>query len=863
MNNKTIWVLTLLILSAGFVGADIVPNPSSASVSQEGGSSSVYSFILSNTGNTTENIVTYMYGTAQSWVSIPGTISLNAGMSQTIYYTVDIPSSTSTGTYSVTVQSLGTLQNTTDHVLTLDVTEASNSSISDDWFQIAYRDWFDMGDVIEFGDYKLRIQDITSTKVEFDAYDDDDLEETETVREGHNVTILDDNRIRVYVHDADDEDDCRLSIYSDDEDYDIDVTDADDLFPYILVNNQQFSKGTSLNFGQFYLTFDFIAYNGIYVTTVSGMNMAGQTTTCIYDTECNPHETLKLTINSLSATSTGGGSATITINAKEQYIVTTTSQQLTSSNCNYNSQCEYWLGEGQTCADCSTSYSSSGGLNTNTVGQSVAGNMVVQLRGGTIAPGHKVYFGVTDQNYFPIQTGLITIDAGPTPVMADVSNGLAKIDLPWDLRCPMGITASSTGYQTTTQIFSTCTEEGGINWTSLAPGATTTTLPENDSTEGDPQLILTHSGDGKLDSSTTVTVVANSAGVSGVSMQITPPDNNLITTTTNTDGKITITLDKVGTWTITAAKNNYLDGTHTFTVERKPITIDFSPSSPQMGDSVEAIIKSDGTNIGSHELTVSYPDGSTLTKTTNSNGRITIDVEDVGEYKVLSPEGDYITMEQNFNVPGKELVIALSPLTPVCGQTTFLSAKDDAGAPVSSATFKIDGVASMSNWNPKEGTHQLIANAEGYNEVGLEVNIECAAILTIPPVDITTDDRVYAQFNKAAEWNIQCTNEDGQPMVGTASGNGEVVNESVSEAGNCFLKWSTYTRQFKVEDGGWGLPKFDSGGNTLWYIVAALALVGIAVYGNKQGWFDRGGARPHFPLKPWGGKGGPLVDRQA
>lgn len=837
----------LMLCMAFLASGDIVPNPTSAAISQRAGVSSVYNFILSNTGNTSQSLVTYKYGTAQSWVSLPSSISLGAGSSQTIYYTIDIPSSASSGNYNFSLQFLGATQNTTNYLATVEVNSTATTTVpAGAWDMVADREWFDLGNMISFGDYAIEVTKIREDKAKLSAYEDDELEASEYINEGQNLTLIS-GKIKVEVHSTNEDDRARLTIWSDD-DYDYEVSEGGASYTYTLITSQQFPKGTTINFGQFYITIGFIAQNGVYITRSGGYTIGGtDTTTCMQDEYCYPEPSIRMRVNSITSNMMGGGTVTLTVDATERYLVTTTTQSV-GGQCNYNTQCEYWLGEGATCSDCSST--GTGG----TGGQTLAGNLAI-TPAGKIAPRSKVYFIVTDPTSLPIQSGILTVDAGHDALMVDIQNGYARVELPPDLSCPVGVTASAPGYQITTKIFSSCSEEGRINWTEIT---TTTVSGSATTTIGNGTLVITHSTPDKLGDTTIITVVSESQGVPLASMQIVLPNNNIVTSTTNSDGRLSLTLDQTGNYKITASKAGYVSSdAHEFDVSKKPLSITIDPESPKIGQSVTIMAKSDAEPLMGVDLEITLPNENKISRSTTSSGTTAITTEKTGEHHVYATKTNYETVDMSFTVKGKAMEVSFSPEAPTCGQSVHVTAKD------TEDSYALTGVEYTHNGNDVaggyftavEGQNTIIATKDSYQEVSKDVTVTCAAVLQIPPLNIKKGESAYAKWNKDVEWTLTCDSSEGNV---TFAGSGATFNRTISSKAMCRLSWADRTYPFEVKGGGLGLS-FE--GNTVYWIIAIIAVVLFIVVLWRRGTLQPGGGAYFYPGKGSGGDSGPVAER--
>ena len=854
--KTAIYVVALLFLGfltlAGFASADVIPDPTALSVEQVEDSIHSYTFRLDNTANVTETLTIH----TPSFISCTDSIVLNPNeQDKEITFSIDT-SSLSPTTYTLYIQFSGAQNNAVDYTIYLHVTDADEIDEEfDGWHMIADRERYDLYDLLEFGDYSVRIEEIRSNKALFKFYFDDELVQEAWVSARRNKTISEDE-LRIHVYECDEGDDVRISMWSDD-DYDVDITSGDNDYRIPLLSNQQLSKGATLNFGTFYFTLDFIAYNGVYLNTGTGYQ--ANRVQCIKGSDCFPHENIRLRIDSVSS---DAKTITVTVDSKEDYLVSTTNQQL-GSQCNYNQYCEYWLGEGQNCIDCG----GTGVPGSQYPTQSSAGNMVIQLMGGSIAPGNKVYIYVTDSSNLAIQTGLVSVDAGRTPSLFDINNGIAKVDLPWDLTCPIGMTATASGYKTATQIFSTCSEKGrNITWDPLSPPqttTTTTTLPENA-----PDMTVSHSGNARLGDSTIITVLYDGTAVSLANVQVTPPDNNIQTATTNSEGKISLTLDQTGQWKVLVKKTGYNDVEHNFNVDRKPLTIEFSPSSPKLKENVEAIFKSDGNSVSGLEAILTTPDRE-LTKTTTSNGRISFTTEWIGEYRVRSDSSEYNDVEQNFNVVGKEMQLTLSPENPTCGSTVNIIAKDVlTGYTITNSKIRVDGTTlSGSSWlTPStEGSHNIAVEADEYTSKEISADVTCVPKLLIPPYNIEAGQSAYARWSADVSWMLVCFDSEGRNI--TFLDNSQIMNRTIDVESNCQLKWDDTTknnRPFQVTASGWfsgwGTGGGDLGGGISWnHVIGALVIVVLIALAHRMKLLDRirGGPSGYFQLGSRGGGGTP------
>lgn len=95
MKNKLIFLVLIGLM--GIVSAGITPSPTSISISQYESTSNVHNFTVTNNGNTTESLKISLIGSSelQSWfLGIEQTASIQSNSTQSIYFIVNLPTST-------------------------------------------------------------------------------------------------------------------------------------------------------------------------------------------------------------------------------------------------------------------------------------------------------------------------------------------------------------------------------------------------------------------------------------------------------------------------------------------------------------------------------------------------------------------------------------------------------------------------------------------------------------------------------------------------------------------------------------------------------------------------------------------------
>ncbi|RKZ11212.1 hypothetical protein DRQ25_00415 [Candidatus Fermentibacteria bacterium] len=594
-------------------------SPSSLEISQKAGEeSSYYLTILNNGGGTM--ITAFVSGIPTDWVSLsPQTFYLNSGETRVIQVEVDIPDDESDEEAGYI------LVNSQQIPITIEIEK--------EYYEIIDREWFDEDESIYLDDYEFFITKISSSYIKVDLYEDDDeIEENVRCDEDEETEIG--SHFKIEVHDIKSSDEVKLSLYADEE-----LEDERKSYEYTLFDDATVNTGTWLNFeyGQFYLYFNTVADTGARIDYYE--TAQPQTISCFIGSDCKIGDNILLKVTSITrGTSFGTGMLTVTLKSKNQYMVYQSNTPFQGSQQNTpfpgSQQNTPFPGSQQ-----NNPFQPSQQQQTLT-----QGNIYISIAGGKIAPNHKVIFYIKDYNNMPVRTGTLTVDVDE-PISADINEGLATVRFPQTIECPILITATSAGYQTTPQVFTSCNEEEGEDgiWYSTTGGK-----EEGGETETEDKLTITKSKPKYyLDDTIELIITCDNKGVDDATVTVEFPDDDEKEYTTDSDGKIEFDANEYGTYKITAEKEDYDKTKEEITIKEKTMSISINPKKPKIGDTVSiAVGASDGSSI-KPKITVNG-----LSLPTNA-----ITLSSAGQYDIQAELEGYETATYTFTIESPATVI--------------------------------------------------------------------------------------------------------------------------------------------------------------------------------------------------------------
>ncbi len=181
-------------------------------------------------------------------------------------------------------------------------------------------------------------------------------------------------------------------------------------------------------------------------------------------------------------------------------------------------------------------------------------------------------------------------------------------------------------------------------------------------------------------------------GVSGVTLTVTGPNNYRSLGTTDSFGYATITPGSAGTYNVIASKEGYINSEikPIVVAARNAIGLSIVPRDQETGKSIViSAIGSNGSAITGAKITITKPDGSFESFTTQSDGRIIYSPYSAGAYKIKAEEQSYNPTEDEFNVHNSFNIILPEDLR--INTDITITVKNQADNPVGGAGISIGG----------------------------------------------------------------------------------------------------------------------------------------------------------------------------
>ena len=678
--TTTIPTTTTTILSSGLSVA-----PSSLTISQDAGTTASYYLTITNNGaGTVVNV--FLSGIPSDWTTItPLNPYISTGQSRTVQIQMEIPEDED-GTHTGTI-----LCNGVSIPLTL--------HIDKNFYEIIDEDWLEEGREVSFNGYDFTVVSLRSSYIKVDLFEDgDDIVDNKKCYKGQETALG--SHFKIFVHKIDsDEGKAKITLFADEE---FDEVESN-IYKYTLFENVQFNAGTWLSFeyGQFYLHINTLADTGARIDYYAQTNQP-EIHSCFINSDCKIGDVL-ITIKSIArGTTIGTGTAVITLKSKKQYMVYRGSSPL--------------QGQGQGQFDqFQDPWQSQSPWQTQPQGSQ--GNLYISIAGGKIAPTNKVIFFIKDYNNMPVKTGTLTIDL-LEPVSVDIHEGLATVRFPPMVECPILLTATATGYQTSPQVFTSCSEEGseGTWWSTYASSKANCSDGIKNCHDGACEVGIDCGGSCspcKLTLSlspttpsmgTTVTVVVTSAnkGMENVDVTIQKPDGTTETYTSDADGKAEFTIDKSGTYTVSAEKEDYAKAEKKVSTKAKTMSISISPTNPDVGDNVYVSILGEGGGA---------INPTTLTVNSLPIPTKTFQVRAEGEYTIVAENPSYDKAEHTFKVYGLPYLVSQPPEFKLNEMNRFQLDRPVAWTILKDGIVVDSGTQSSFDYTPTDaGTYSIVAS---------------------------------------------------------------------------------------------------------------------------------------------------------
>ncbi|MBD3261764.1 MAG: DUF4198 domain-containing protein [Candidatus Altiarchaeales archaeon] len=171
----------------------------------------------------------------------------------------------------------------------------------------------------------------------------------------------------------------------------------------------------------------------------------------------------------------------------------------------------------------------------------------------------------------------------------------------------------------------------------------------------------------------TFTVESKGAAVEGATVEVTPQGGVKVTVpgTTNSQGKITYTPTKPGTYTAAATHTDYQEGTVTFRVQNT-FTID-TPEGKKAGETASITVADQMGNAVSGAKLDIQPGG--VSGTTNSRGTYEFIAQTPGVYTIFASKTGFEDKSVSMTVEG-ELTVLVDPATVEAGQESQVTVVD-------------------------------------------------------------------------------------------------------------------------------------------------------------------------------------------
>ena len=625
------------------ISSGLTALPSSLSVTQTAGTKSSYYLTLHNSGvGSAINI--FVGGIPSDWLTIePANPYIAQGQSIVVQIKVDIPDDEEEVKHGIIYC------NAVNVPLTL--------TIEKKFYEVIEEEWLSEDELLSFNGFEFTIVSVGSDYIRVDLYEDgDEIEDNQKCYEDGETELG--SHFKVFVHNTHTGDEkAEITLYADEE-FDNEIGSS--TYKYTLFENVQLTTGTWLSFDQHYLYISTVAATGVRVDYYASMNYP-ESHSCFINSDCKVGDLLLNVESIMQGGSFGTGTVVLTLKSNKQQMVyqgTSPFQQQQQTGFPQSG-----LNQGFPQSGLTQGFTQSG--LTQTTPYSSQGNVYISIAGGKIAPNHKVIFFVKDYNNMPVRTGTLTVDL-IEPLTTDISEGLATIRFPPAIECPILLTAAAAGYQTTPQVFTSCSEEGGDEgvWWSTSYASQNANCSdgkknchdggcEEDVDCGGPcsacKLSISLSTDTpSLDKTVEVIATSGGKGMVDVEVTVTSPDDSTEEYTTDSDGKIDFVVEEYGTYTITAELEGYATATKTLSTKAKTMTISLSPSHPEMGDTVYLMMSGTSGSISPTKVTVN---GLPI-----QNNVFTVTAE--GEYIVEAELAGYDVGEHTFKVYGVPILIS-------------------------------------------------------------------------------------------------------------------------------------------------------------------------------------------------------------
>ena len=626
------------------ISSGLIISPPSLTATQTAGTKSSYYLTIQNSGaGTTLNI--FVGGIPTDWLTIePTNPYIAQGQSIVVQIKVDIPDDEDGIKH-------GTIYCNT-------VTVPFTLTIEKRFYEVIEDEWLSEDELLSFNGFEFIIVSVGSDYIRVDLHEGgDEIVDNQRCYEDSETELG--SHFKIFVHNTHRGDDrAKITVYADEE-FENEVGSS--TYKYTLFENVQLTTGTWLSFDQHYLYISTVADTGVKIDYYTQMGYP-ESHSCFINSDCKIGDLLLTVESIMRGGSFGTGTVVLTLKSKKQEMVYQGTTPFQKQQQTGFSQSGLTQGFSQT--GFNQGFPQAGFTQTSNP-YSSQGNVYISIAGGKIAPNHKVIFFIKDYNNMPVRTGTLTVDL-IEPITTDISEGLATIRFPPAIECPILLTAASAGYQTTPQVFTSCSEEGGGEgmWWSTSSASQKANCSdgkknchdggcEEDIDCGGPcsacKLSLSLStATPSLDKTVDVIVTSRDKGMVDVKVTVTSPNDNTEEYTTDSDGKIGFVVTELGTYTLVAELEGYAKATKTVSTKSKTMSISLSPTRPEMGDTVYLSIAGTSGSINPTKVTVN---GLPI-----MNNMFTVTAE--GEYIVEAELAGYATGKHTFKVYGAPTLIS-------------------------------------------------------------------------------------------------------------------------------------------------------------------------------------------------------------
>lgn len=326
-----------------------------------------------------------------------------------------------------------------------------------------------------------------------------------------------------------------------------------------------------------------------------------------------------------------------------------------------------------------------------------------------------------------------------------------------------------------------------------------------------PITIETTAGTEELGKTITLLIHSDSTSLVNAIVKITKPDNSTTTILTPTDGKTTISLDQIGTYTIMANKTGYISTTKTISIAKKAIVITTEGDLVINKNIIISTKNTDETIIPNVDIGIKLPDNILKTVSTSTSGQVSFLLEQLGTYILTAKKEGY--EDKTLTLEIKQAVLTVTPIyynkalepvtTAICGGSVASKVTADnviiSGA-ISQLTFPTGTTPIILVTRAdllQDGTYTITATKEGYSDGTASFTVSCEADLLILPKDVFVDENIYFKFNKAVtDATLQCG--DSVSYLTIAS-DGSFNASAATVSGICTLKWGNKQYSFTVK----------------------------------------------------------------